>query len=92
VTRTAREIVKVARALGMTCPDWIAIRRVHAGHWQRSAGAWSWYAVNANGLELFGSPDPAGEVIGAHKLEAVEMCDSSGSREIFINYKTLQES
>lgn len=69
MTRTAREIAALAARLGIL-PEGAQIRieRTRAGYWQRSAGAWSWLAVDEkNGRELFGSDWPASEVVKAGK-------------------------
>jgi hypothetical protein len=40
--------------------DTVTIERTYAGHWQRSAGAWSWMLLDQNGRDLFiGSHHPA---------------------------------
>ncbi len=44
--------------LGIPCPEVTEIRRTYAGRYQRSCGAWSWYAVNSGGREIVASCDP----------------------------------
>ena len=66
MTLTARKLASIAHDLGLTDKGeaWpLSVKRVRAGHHQRAAGAWSWVLVDANGLEIMGSPFPASEVI-----------------------------
>ena len=51
-------LVELCRSLGFVIPfrEW-KFERLHPGHWQRSAGAWSWRLTWKNGGEC-GSPDP----------------------------------
>lgn len=40
-TPSSRLLVRL-RTMGLNVPEGATIGRVYAGHWQRSAGAWSW--------------------------------------------------
>lgn len=61
MTRTAQQIYSLLIDLGLLSGDNISpefelkIVRVYAGHWQRSGGAWSWYAVDQHGNCVVGS-------------------------------------
>jgi hypothetical protein len=48
----------------------VDFRRLYPGHWQRSAGAWSWCAFDGNGRELMGSPHSMTELVKAARIEA----------------------
>lgn len=59
---TCRKIVDGLKTHGINCPDDVAIQRTRAGHWQRSAGAWSWFLASPSawGYNLrIGSQHPA---------------------------------
>jgi hypothetical protein len=49
--------------------DVVEVRRIYAGHWQRSSGAWSWVGVNAQGVEMIGSQQNMGFMVKATKDE-----------------------
>ncbi len=68
MTRNTKKLVERARELGIDVPAWIEIRRTHVGHWQRSAGAWSWWACDADGGEIMGSPHTVSELLKAPKI------------------------
>ena len=56
--QACQKIVDLLRKEGFTIRDGAQLRRTYAGHWQRSAGAWSWYLVDADGRDLnLGSQD-----------------------------------
>lgn len=44
-------------------------RRVHAGHWQRSQGAWSWSMRERNTVRSYGSAWSLTELMKAKELE-----------------------
>jgi len=69
-TRTARAIRDLARSLGIECPDYIEIHRTYAGFWQRSCGAWSWFAVDCDNRELFGSQWSCQQLLQAREVSA----------------------
>lgn len=50
----------------------ISIERVYAGHWQRSRGAWSWFAILENGPSV-GSCYTMTECVKAKKLEKLSL-------------------
>lgn len=68
MTRNTLKLIDRAREIGVEVPDWIEIIRTRAGHWQRSAGAWSWYALDAKGREVMGSPTSITELLKAPAL------------------------
>lgn len=51
MTKFERLIARL-REMGVEIPDGAQLRRTYAGRHQRSAGAWSWYLVDADGHEL----------------------------------------
>ena len=71
---TAERMLKRLRELlepeGITLPEGTVLRRSYAGHWQRSEGAWSWFAFHPKGAPLItgserdiGSNYPMGVVL-----------------------------
>lgn len=88
MTDTAENIRRIAMSLGVSRANKIVkIHRVYAGRHQRASGAWSWYATDADGNEIVGSPDSAREIIWADRLGmvvAVEGPYMSSSREICV--------
>jgi len=77
MTNTAKEILKVLHDLKavVNLPTAIKIHRTRAGRGQRSAGAWSWYAVDSrSGMEVCGSQYTCKEIIQAHHKKLVETC------------------
>lgn len=69
-TRTARGIRDLARSMGLECPDYIEIHRTYAGFRQRSCGAWSWFAVDGNNRQLFGSQWNCRQLLRAQEVSA----------------------
>lgn len=69
MSRTARQIRQVALDLGVEGAEHIkTVQRTRSGHWQRSQGAWSWWASGENGAaEYCGSVWPAWQVVQAHR-------------------------
>src|SRR5437762_345921 len=64
LTRSAKIIQRVLHRLLDEEYAFLRIHRVRAGHHQRSAGAWSWYAVDATGDEVIGSQWPVSAFAG----------------------------
>lgn len=70
MTRNARLIAAKARAIGIEVPELIRIERTYAGHWQMSAGAWSWYAIDpSTGHEVMGSSHTIKELLAADAID-----------------------
>ncbi len=89
LTRSARVIQCVLRRLGEE-HAFLRICRVRAGHHQRSAGAWSWFAEDETGHEVVGSQWPVSAFTGqeapasihvnrAHQRELVPENTKKGS-------------
>ncbi len=73
MTRTAKNILAVMTDLGIA-KDTAAIRihRTYSGHWQRSAGALSWFVTDAaTGMEICGSQYTCTEIVQEHKKHNV---------------------
>jgi hypothetical protein len=78
MTRTAKAIRQVLIDLGVSnVPAEIKIQRHYPGHWQRSAGAWSWSAESLDGQEIAGSSDPCRLVIKAHQQGKASLSEYS---------------
>ena len=84
MTRTARRLRDTVRGLGVEVPDYIEIKRTYAGFWQRAAGAWSWFAVDEEGHELFGSQWTCKQVIEAEKLSVYRPWFNNYNPEIIV--------
>ena len=41
-------IARLRKELNLKIPEGTRLRRTYAGHWQKSAGAWSWYLYHDN--------------------------------------------
>ena len=55
---------------GLAIPDDFHFERVYAGHWQRSAGAWSWYMcypAPGGGVQEIGSQWSVTELLRSKK-------------------------
>jgi hypothetical protein len=70
--------------LGERAGSEIAIRRVRAGRHQRSAGAWSWYAVDHRGLEIIGSTWSVRELVAASDRVSLYQHPHTHSLELVI--------
>lgn len=70
MTSTAKQVVRMLAAAGVTDVGEVTIERTHAGHHQRSAGAWSWYAVDAGGAVVAASQWPIGQLVRAKGVTA----------------------
>lgn len=67
---TARLLARL-RAEGLAIPEGARVERTRAGRHQRSAGAWSWYLLDADGSELnIASQWPVGELVKAARITA----------------------
>ena len=64
------KLVRRLRDEGWRIPDNYQFRRLRSGHWQRSAGVWSW-TIEALGCDI-GSPDNVRTCLRAKTLEATE--------------------
>lgn len=73
MTTSERMLVRLRELLeaeGLTLPEGTELRRSYAGRWQRSEGAWSWFAFHPGGVSLvpgagdIGSHYPMGVVLG----------------------------
>jgi hypothetical protein len=53
---------KLAEA-GLEIPEGTVFQRLHPGHWQKAAGAWSWFAQAPDGRSVCGSQYPATELL-----------------------------
>lgn len=66
MTRTERGLAALGVRLGLLAEGAVVkVHRVHAGHCQRSCGAWSWFVTDEHWHELFGSQYTAAEVVRA---------------------------
>lgn len=82
MTKTAKQVISLMKKAEMTdIPSFIQIRRTHASHHQRSAGAWSWYAADERGRELIGSCWPV--------LKLLEMSKAGHSLFLYTNHGGL---
>ena len=84
-TKLAERIAEIARAAGLHVGEgpW-TLHRTRAGYWQRSAGAWSWWLANGQGVEVAGSCDTTREIVKAARegrVVPVKSCD----RELMID-------
>lgn len=64
------KIAEIAINLGLNLtpyPGPYQIHRTYAGRHQRSAGAWSWFLVDQNGMEVVGSCFTATEIVREHR-------------------------
>ncbi len=59
---------KVARRVG--APEGLHLHRTYAGHNQRGAGAWSWYATDENHREVLAGYVSLTELVKAPALVA----------------------
>jgi hypothetical protein len=92
-SRLTRRIVKMLEEYGQTWPggtENAKIQRTHAGHWQRSSGAWSWYLrpVDLDNNDGHAFPDvgsiwPATEIANP-KAEVSIHVDTWGAYEFFV--------
>jgi hypothetical protein len=57
VSALAARLARRLREMGQDVPEGMVLRRTHAGHWQRSQGAWSW---------TLDAPDFSGLCYGSH--------------------------
>ena len=84
-TRTAARLLQMAADIGLVrqlplLP--VRVWRTRAGRHQRSAGAWSWILMSADGQELFGSADSARDILSAHGEGRVTAIHGSGTLEV----------
>lgn len=85
MTRSAREVVRLMRDAGVPVDGDLVIERTHAGRHQRSAGAWSWYAVDTHGSVVVASQWPIGELVKAGTVTA----SPNPSRETLVLWPVL---
>jgi hypothetical protein len=83
---TAERMLKRLRELlepeGITLPEGTVLRRSNAGHWQRSEGAWSWFAFHPGGAPLI--PGGEGDVGSCYPMGVLLKCDEVNvSRNVF---------
>ncbi len=72
--KLADQLVKIAQEFGLNVgPGPHTLNRTRAGHWQRSAGAWSWWLADADGREVVGSTSPATDVVRAYREKRVTL-------------------
>jgi hypothetical protein len=64
MTPSERLLARLRDELGLDLPEDTVIRRTYAGYWQRSRGAWSWFATQADGTP-FKSPDGFSYSVGS---------------------------
>lgn len=63
-TRLSDRLQEIADALGYHAKG-VHYRRVRSGRWQKAGGAFSFMAVDENGIEVFGSESTLAEVVEA---------------------------
>jgi hypothetical protein len=66
----------------------VMLNRTHAGYYQRSAGAWSWYLTDAEGREIVGGYCAATDTVVAHRAGKTTLCicgDWYGSLPTYID-------
>lgn len=85
MTRSARQVVRLMSDAGVPSDGDLVIERTHAGRHQRSAGAWSWYAVDTHGSVVVASQWPIGELVAAGKVTA----ELNASRETLVLWPVL---
>lgn len=69
--RLVRRLVDEGHAEPGEFPAGLQLHRTHAGHHQRSAGAWSWWAAEQEGgalREVLASQWPLGVLVRAERL------------------------
>ncbi len=74
MTTGAKRVVSMIEELGVDLSQYkgpFAVRRTRAGHWQRSAGAWSWYLVDAEENEVVGSCESMTSILRDHSAGRV---------------------
>jgi hypothetical protein len=81
--KKSKDVLKLAQRLrdelGIEI-DTDHVYRIYAGHWQRSSGAWSWFAhrkLTDRAVVIVGSQYPIRQIVRAWKLTAsqnVEHC------------------
>lgn len=59
---------RLRRDHGLYLPEGLILQRVYAGYWQRSAGAWSWVAVDEEQREYIAGFSPVNKLARAKKL------------------------
>lgn len=70
---TEKLVARVRDELEIELPADLDFRRLRPGHWQRSAGAWSWFACDSSGREVMGSADSITGLVQADEIGLVEM-------------------
>lgn len=58
-------------------------KRLYPGHWQRSAGAWSWCAEIPNNRSGIGSCFTAKELLLCKKIDILDLSKSGAGIELF---------
>lgn len=93
-TKLAAKIAEIAKAAGIHVGEGpFVLHRTRAGYWQRSAGAWSWYLTDREGVEVAGSPHTTREIVEAAREGRVGKMEDSynPTSELFVEAK-LPES
>jgi len=62
--RLSDRLQEISDALGYKAKG-VHYQRLRPGYWQRSAGAWSFLAVDEDGVEVFGSENTLAQVVEA---------------------------
>lgn len=68
MTKAATQVKRMLTSHGIAVPGDITIVRTRAGHHQRSAGAWSWYAMDSRCVVVAGSQWSVGKLVRAAKI------------------------
>ena len=77
MTPSQRLLRRIADELGLPIPPSTVIRRTRAGRWQRSCGAWSWFAwIPDTGQEVCGSCYSVGLLLRAPGLRLAHDVDA----------------
>lgn len=64
----------------------MTLHRTYAGHWQRAAGAWSWWGADQLGREIIASQYRITDLL---KAEAIEVGDDHYGNALVLYPKTV---
>ena len=84
-TVSARRLSRCLVSLGIIkSTSIVCINRVRAGHWQRSQGAWSFWAQTPDGNDVAGSQWSVAEILQAEKTVGIScyMPDHGGTWDL----------
>lgn len=93
MTKFTKELISIASKLNLLSETLVYplnIRRLYPGHWQRSAGAWSWILEDSEYREIMGSCHTVKTIITEFKNGNVSeyRYNGRGTPELLIERKT----